>query len=135
MQVTSRAIDRARRARRALRAPESQISPVESPTPAARTKDPLPTAKRASLERVSLPAAKEVDVHIGRRVRWRRKLLGLTQHELADALGVTFQQVYKYECGLSRIMPARLWALSRMLQVEVGYFFDGLPPAGQATRD
>jgi transcriptional regulator with XRE-family HTH domain len=68
-----------------------------------------------------------VDVHIGRRICRRRKSLGLTQHQLAHALGVCFQQVYKYECGASRIVPARLWALSRTLGVEVGYFFEGLP--------
>ena len=68
----------------------------------------------------------EIDIHLGRRLRRRRRLLGLTQQELAHACGVRFQQIQKYECGANRISAARLWQLAEALEVPVGYFFDGL---------
>ena len=68
----------------------------------------------------------EIDVHLGRRLRRRRRLLGLTQQQLAGACGVRFQQIQKYECGANRISAARLWQLSEALEVPVGYFYDGL---------
>ena len=68
----------------------------------------------------------DIDVHLGRRLRRRRRLLGLTQQQLACACGVRFQQIQKYECGANRISAARLWQLSEALAVPVGYFFDGL---------
>ena len=63
---------------------------------------------------------------VGRRVRRRRRLLGLTQQELGRACGVTFQQIQKYESASCRISATLLWKLSRALDVEVGYFFAGL---------
>ena len=71
----------------------------------------------------------DIDVHIGRRVRRRRRLLGLTQEQLAGACGVRFQQIQKYECGANRVSAARLRRLARALEVPVGYFFDGLDDA------
>jgi transcriptional regulator with XRE-family HTH domain len=68
----------------------------------------------------------QIDVHLGKRLRRRRRLLGLTQQQLAGACGVRFQQIQKYECGANRISAARLWQLSEALEVPVGYFFDGL---------
>ncbi len=68
----------------------------------------------------------KIDVHLGRRLRRRRRLLGLTQQQLAGACGVRFQQIQKYECGANRISAARLWQLSEALEVPVGYFYDGL---------
>ncbi len=68
----------------------------------------------------------EIDLHLGKRLRRRRRLLGLTQQQLADAVGVRFQQIQKYECGANRISAARLWKLSEALEVPVGYFYDGL---------
>ena len=68
----------------------------------------------------------DIDLHLGKRLRRRRRLLGLTQQQLADAVGVRFQQIQKYECGANRISAARLWALSEALEVPVGYFYDGL---------
>ena len=70
----------------------------------------------------------DVDVHVGRRVRLRRSLLGLSQERLADALHLTFQQVQKYEKGSNRIGAGRLYDLSRALDVPVSYFFEGLEP-------
>ncbi len=65
-----------------------------------------------------------VDVHVGSRVRLRRTLLGLSQEKLGDALGLTFQQVQKYERGANRIGASRLFDLSRVLEVPVSFFFD-----------
>jgi len=67
-----------------------------------------------------------IDLHLGKRLRRRRRLLGLTQQQLAGACGVRFQQIQKYECGANRISAARLWQLSEALEVPVGYFYDGL---------
>ncbi len=68
----------------------------------------------------------EIDLHLGKRLRRRRRLLGLTQQQLADSVGVRFQQIQKYECGANRISAARLWLLAEALEVPVGYFYDGL---------
>ena len=73
----------------------------------------------------------DIDLHLGKRLRRRRRLLGLTQQQLAGACGVRFQQIQKYECGANRISAARLWQLSEALEVPVGYFYDGL---GDASR-
>jgi transcriptional regulator with XRE-family HTH domain len=71
----------------------------------------------------------EIDVHLGRRLRRRRRLLGLTQQQLAAACGVRFQQIQKYECAANRMSAARLWQLSDVLQVPVSYFYEGLVEA------
>lgn len=68
-----------------------------------------------------------VDIHVGQRVRLRRTLLGMSQEKLGDALGLTFQQVQKYERGANRIGASRLHDLAKALQVPVGFFFDDLP--------
>ncbi len=68
----------------------------------------------------------EIDRHLGKRLRQRRRSLGLTQQHIADAVGVRFQQIQKYECGANRISAARLWLLSKALEAPVGAFFDGL---------
>jgi transcriptional regulator with XRE-family HTH domain len=68
----------------------------------------------------------DINTHIGTRLRRRRRLLGLTQDTVAQAVGVRFQQIQKYECGISQIAASRLWNLSQALNVEVGYFFAGL---------
>ncbi|HVK42399.1 MAG TPA: helix-turn-helix transcriptional regulator [Phenylobacterium sp.] len=75
------------------------------------------------------PMGDNIDVHLGKRLRRRRRLLGLTQQQLASACGVRFQQIQKYECGANRISAARLWQLSEALEVPVGYFYDGLTEA------
>ncbi len=69
-----------------------------------------------------------VDVHVGARLRQRRTLLGMTQTNLGDAIGLSFQQVQKYERGMNRISASRLFALSGVLDVPVEYFFDDMPP-------
>ena len=79
----------------------------------------------------------QVDVMVGRRLRRRRRMLGLTQQDLAAACGVCFQQVQKYECAYNRLSVAMLWKLACALDVEVGYFFAGLSrtQAPTAARD
>ena len=67
-----------------------------------------------------------VDVHVGARVRLRRKILKLSQEKLGEQLGVTFQQVQKYERGANRVGVSRLWKLSEVLDVPINFFYDGL---------
>ena len=68
-----------------------------------------------------------VDVHVGGRVRMRRTLLGMSQTSLGKALGLTFQQIQKNECGFNRIGASRLYQLSHVLDVPLSYFFDDMP--------
>ncbi len=70
--------------------------------------------------------AGHIDLHLGKRLRRRRRLLGLTQQQLASAVGVRFQQIQKYECGANRISAARLWELAEALEVPISYFYEGL---------
>lgn len=71
-------------------------------------------------------AANPVDVHVGTRVRLRRQVMKMSQEKLGDKLGVTFQQVQKYERGSNRIGASRLWKISEVMDVPVNFFFDGL---------
>ena len=68
----------------------------------------------------------EIDKHLGKRLRMRRRSLGLTQQQIAEAVGVRFQQIQKYECGANRISAARLWLLAKALEAPVGAFFEGI---------
>ncbi len=68
----------------------------------------------------------DIDLHLGKRLRRRRRLLGLTQQQVAEGVGIRFQQIQKYECGANRISAARLWQLAQVLDVPVNYFYDGL---------
>jgi len=72
--------------------------------------------------------AHPVDVHVGSRVRQRRKLVGLSQTELGQELGLTFQQIQKYERGANRIGASRLYQIAQILQVTVNFFFEDMPP-------
>jgi transcriptional regulator with XRE-family HTH domain len=86
----------------------------------------------------------EVDFMVGRQLRRRRRLMGLTQQELGAACGISFQQVQKYECANNRMSVAMLWRFACALEVEVSYFFAGAPrrhvefrsesPPADATR-
>jgi len=78
--------------------------------------------------------ANDIDLHLGRRLRRRRRLLGLTQQQLAVAVGIRFQQIQKYECGANRISAARLWQLAEALEVQVSYFYDGLVEAQERAE-
>jgi len=72
--------------------------------------------------------AKQVDRHVGERVRQRRTLLGLTQEQLAGALEISYQQIQKYETGANRISAGRLFEIAQKLDTDVSFFFDGLIP-------
>jgi transcriptional regulator with XRE-family HTH domain len=72
------------------------------------------------------PRAQDIDRHIGARLRQRRIMNGFTQQQMADLIGVTYQQAHKYESGLNRIAAGRLYVIAQVLGVEVGYFFEGL---------
>ena len=77
-----------------------------------------------------MPSKKEadaVDAHVGQRIRFRRIMLGHSQGDLAKALGLTFQQVQKYEKGTNRIGASRLFAIASFLRVPVGFFFEDMP--------
>ena len=68
-----------------------------------------------------------VDMHVGARIRLRRKLQKMSQEKLGDLLGVTFQQVQKYERGTNRVGASRLWKISQVLEAPITYFYEGLP--------
>ena len=71
-------------------------------------------------------APNPVDLHVGGRIRMRRKLLGVSQEKLAEALGLTFQQVQKYERGANRVSASKLFEIAKALQTPVAFFFEGL---------
>ena len=69
-----------------------------------------------------------VDVHVGQRVRQRRWMVGMTQQQLGNKVGIKFQQIQKYETGTNRISASRLWDIAAALDVDVSFFFEGLAP-------
>lgn len=73
-----------------------------------------------------LNRANDTDRHVGARIRERRIMLGLSQQQMADLIGVTYQQAHKYERGINRISAGRLYEIAQVLGVPVGYFFEGL---------
>lgn len=77
--------------------------------------------------------ASPVDAHVGTRIRLRRTLMGMSQERLGEALGLTFQQVQKYERGVNRVGASRLFDLSRVLDVPISFFFDDMPEPLNAT--
>lgn len=79
--------------------------------------------------------ANPIDVHVGTRVRMRRMLLSMSQEKLGELLGLTFQQVQKYEKGVNRIGASRLFELSKVLEVPVQYFFEQVPGSDGARQD
>ena len=85
----------------------------------------------AGPEKESRPSP--IDVHVGIRIRLRRTLLGMSQERLGEALGLTFQQVQKYERGVNRVGASRLFDLSRVLDVPISFFFDDMPDALSGT--
>jgi len=67
-----------------------------------------------------------VDVHVGKRVRHRRWMVGMTQQQLGEAVGIKFQQIQKYETGMNRVSASRLWDIAKALDVDVRFFFEGI---------
>jgi transcriptional regulator with XRE-family HTH domain len=88
-------------------------------------------AEQVGAERESRPSP--IDVHVGTRIRLRRTLLGMSQERLGEALGLTFQQVQKYERGVNRVGASRLFDLSRVLDVPISFFFDDMPDSLATT--
>ncbi len=70
-----------------------------------------------------------VDIHVGKRLRLRRNIAGLSQEAVAKAVGITFQQIQKYERGVNRMSASRLFEFAQVLQVPIPYFFEGLDPS------
>src|SRR5258708_19721241 len=81
-----------------------------------------------------MPNAHRVDTHVGTRMRQRRTLLGMSQSKVGDAVGLTFQQIQKYERGSNRIGSSRLYEFAKVLDVPVSYFFDEMPSNALAGR-
>ncbi len=67
-----------------------------------------------------------VDVHVGKRIRHRRWLVGMTQQQLAESVGIKFQQIQKYETGANRVSASRLWDIAASMDVDVSFFFEGI---------
>jgi transcriptional regulator with XRE-family HTH domain len=83
---------------------------------------------------IAKKAPNPIDKHVGSRVRMRRMMLAMSQEKLGNSLGLTFQQVQKYEKGTNRIGASRLQQISQILQVPVSFFFEGAPTVGTAPR-
>lgn len=79
--------------------------------------------------------AHPVDIHVGKRVRHRRWLVGMTQQQLAEKVGIKFQQIQKYETGANRVSASRLWDISEALDVPVSFFFEGIDDSQTADGD
>nr|WP_321510763.1 helix-turn-helix transcriptional regulator [uncultured Celeribacter sp.] len=76
-----------------------------------------------------------VDVHVGKRIRHRRWMVGMTQQQLAEKVGIKFQQIQKYETGMNRVSASRLWDISEALEVPVAFFFDGMEGGDNAHTE
>ena len=88
----------------------------------------IKTIQRQSRGRCPDGAPNPIDLYVGNRMRLRRQLLAISQEKLASLLGLTFQQIQKYEKGLNRIGASRLWDLCKVLGVDANYFFQDMPP-------
>jgi transcriptional regulator with XRE-family HTH domain len=76
-----------------------------------------------------------VDAHVGKRIRHRRWMVGMTQQQLADKVGIKFQQIQKYETGMNRVSASRLWDIAEALDVTIAFFFEGLGDAATARPE
>ena len=94
-------------------------------------------ARKSSGRMASKGFPNPIDVHVGARIRLRRTLLGISQSALAEAIGLTFQQVQKYEKGMNRVSSSRLMDMANALDVSISYFFDEMSAAvsGQAPSE
>ena len=106
--------------------PRKSSKPVTAPKPAKK----VGWSPRG---RLADGSANPIDVHVGARIRLRRTLLGLSQEKLGECLGLTFQQVQKYERGANRVGASRLFDLSRVLDVPVSFFFDDMDEDAQSS--
>ncbi|WP_415184467.1 helix-turn-helix domain-containing protein [Phaeovulum sp.] len=76
-----------------------------------------------------------VDVHVGKRIRHRRWMVGMTQQQLAEKVGIKFQQIQKYETGMNRVSASRLWDIADAVEVPISFFFEGLSEGGIAQEE
>ena len=76
-----------------------------------------------------------VDVHVGKRIRHRRWMVGMTQQQLAETVGIKFQQIQKYETGMNRVSASRLWDVADALEVPISFFFEGLAEGSAAQPE
>jgi transcriptional regulator with XRE-family HTH domain len=74
-----------------------------------------------------------VDAHVGKRIRHRRWMVGMTQQQLADQVGIKFQQIQKYETGMNRVSASRLWDIAESLGVGIAFFFEGIDDARESA--
>jgi transcriptional regulator with XRE-family HTH domain len=104
-----------------------QIMAYQADGPRSSSSSETDAALRALVStRRSTGRTQDIDRHVGARIRERRIMLGLTQQQLADLIGVTYQQAHKYERGINRVSAGRLFEVAQVLGVPVSYFFDGL---------
>jgi len=75
-----------------------------------------------------------VDAHVGKRIRHRRWMVGMTQQQLADRVGIKFQQIQKYETGMNRVSASRLWDIAEVLGVAISFFFEGIDDKREVPR-
>jgi transcriptional regulator with XRE-family HTH domain len=108
-------------------------SGLEPARPAAATSAPALDPSSDDESRPA-PRANAADHHVGARIRERRVMLGLSQQQLAQMIGVTYQQAHKYERGLNRISAGRLYEIAQVLRVPVSWFFDGLAASDQPVE-
>lgn len=76
-----------------------------------------------------------VDIHVGQRIRQRRWAIGMTQQQLAEAVGIKFQQIQKYETGMNRVSASRLWDIAQALRVSINFFFEDVSDTQQPESD
>ncbi len=76
-----------------------------------------------------------VDVHVGKRIRHRRWMVGMTQQQLGEVVGIKFQQIQKYETGMNRVSASRLWDIAAALEVPINFFFEGLDEEAVAMEE
>lgn len=106
------------------------------PEPTYKPPEPEPKAKRRPRPRVTTVEGPDpIDIFVGDRVRLRRVLLGVSQQKLAAGIGLSFQQIQKYERGTNRISASTLAKFSRILDVPIGFFFDGWSEPGEAGKE
>jgi transcriptional regulator with XRE-family HTH domain len=108
------------------RMPETSELPADTAPAVSTILPPDTTGEQAEPESRPSPRASAADHHVGARIRERRIMLGLSQQQFAQMIGVTYQQAHKYERGLNRISAGRLYEIAQGLGVPVSWFFDGL---------
>lgn len=109
---------------------ETAVSDSASQSPASDAGTPAAAPGDDGAEPRPSARASAADRHVGARIRERRIMLGLSQQQLAQMIGVTYQQAHKYERGLNRISAGRLYEIAQVLSVPVSWFFEGLEPDG-----